>query len=279
MRTGNFTSSTIVALTGNGKRKMTADELKARPKEGAGSSAKLIEDINLLSDAAKTYIQECNWERRTGRSFDGENTSKPTSWGKLCEMYVQSNHEIVGIQYEQRSDEPLQHPDFEYWWGTPDMLDEETVCDIKSPFTLKSFCQLVQPIYDGLIGMGAMNAIRKGYTDSKGVEHDKHPDGEKYYWQLVSNSIITKRTYAELWIFCPYKDELQDIRDLAQSTGNPNYYFIGNSIDEDLPYLLKGGYYQNRNIIRFEVPQADKDYLTTKCVKAAELLDPVKVEA
>lgn len=245
IRVGNFTSSEIVALTSLAK-----DKSFGKP--------------------ALTYIEEKNMERRLGRNLDSEVSARPTTWGNVVEGHVLGDvHSagILGLEYKISSQETVQHPDHDFWVGSPDgnKFDEgKTVFDLKCPMTLKSFCQLVQPLYDGLNGMDAMNAVR-----------ENHKDGDKYYWQLVSNAILTNSRFAELIVYVPYQGELQDIRDLTQMYDGPiqnKVAWINFGTDEDLPYLRKGGYYQNLNIIRFEVPQSDKDLLTQKVIEAGKLL-------
>lgn len=205
---------------------------------------------------ALTYIEEKNMERRLGRSLNVETSSRPTSWGKLVEKRVLE--ELLGMEYRPCSKETIEHPEFDFWAGSPDAekFDEErTVVDIKCPMTLKSFCQ---------------------FADCKTIEEirDKHPDGETYYWQLVSNSILLNTKYAELIIYCPYQSELAAIRDMA------NYYegdqnkvaWINWSEDKDLPYLIEGGFYKNVNIFRFEVLETDKQALTSRVKEASKLL-------
>jgi len=185
----------------------------------------------------------------------------------LCETFVFEQPDLLGLDYVQCSDVTLTHPTIEKWAGSPDgMKGKEplkTVFDLKCPMTLKSFCQLVQPIYDGLDGMDAMNKIRA-----------THKDGEKYFWQLVSNAILTNSKFAELIVYCPYLKELELIRDCARNVQDASspVYWIANSLDEELPYLIEDKYYKNINIIRFEVSQEDKEALTERVKLAAELL-------
>lgn len=281
IRDGNFNSSTIVALTSCGTRKMTADEKAEWKKDHPRSTKELIEDPNTLGEAALTYIQECNWERRIEGSLDNESNAKPLAWGKLCELYVQSKNEYVDLmEWEQRPDEPIAHPEFDYWTGTPDMTNTDTVGDIKAPFTPKSFCTLVQPIIDGMEGVEAMKALRFGYKDKKGFEHKKHPDGEKFFWQIVSNACITGKPYGELKIFCPFQSQLNEIRALAQQQDGAGgrFYGIAMSPDEELPHLPDGGFYKNWYSIRFPVPQSDKDALTARVKLAGALLEKREVK-
>lgn len=246
LRNGNFTSSEIVALTTTNRK---GDDWGA---------------------PALTYIEEKNMERRLERSLTNESNARPLVWGKLLEGRV---FDILGIEYSLNSQETLRHELIEYWCGSPDGFKYDlgkTVMDIKSPITLKSFCQLVQPLYDGLTGMDAMNAIRNGYKDSNGVDHAAHKDGEKYYQQLVSNACISKSKYAELIVYVPYESEIPDIKLLAD--GVPNCMWIQFAEATEIPYLKDGGYYKNINIIRFEVPEEDKDLLTACVLKAGKML-------
>lgn len=231
-RVGNFTSSEIVALT------------------------KVAKDGKSFGAPAMTYISECNMERRLGRSLTDEVNARPLIWGKMVEARV---FELMGLEYSLVSSDTVVHPTIPFWAGSPDGVAEDTVADIKCPITLKSFCQLVDPLYQGLTGMAAMNAIR-----------DTHKDGDKYYWQLVSNAILTSSNFAELVVYVPYKDELTEIREMAE--GNSNAYWIWSASDDELPHLIEGGYYKNINVIRFEVPQADKDLLNQKVMSAGRLL-------
>lgn len=236
-RIGNFTSSEIVALTA-----------KARDKKSFGT-------------AALTYIEETNMERRLCRSLTDEVNARPLTWGKLLEYHV---FDQLGLEYQLISNETIVHPEINYWSGSPDGETEDSVSDIKCPLTLKSFCQLVQPIYDGLTGIDAMAAIR-----------ENHKDGEKFYWQLVSNAILLKKKFAELIVYMPYLSEIPAIKMLASAVDGDKaskHYWIAMALDDELPFLIDGGYYKNLNIIRFEVPESDKKLLTDCVLEAGKML-------
>jgi hypothetical protein len=170
----------------------------------------------------------------------------------------------------------LVHPEIDYWAGSADgfKFDEGlTVMDIKCPMTLKSFCQLVDSIE--MVEIGGV-WVQDGIKSISNIR-ENHKDGEKYYWQLVSNSIISDCKYAELIVYMPYLSELQDIRDLAHSAEPQDlykYFWIANGNDEELPHLIDGGFYKNIYTIRFEVPQHDKDFLTERVKMAGALLKP-----
>lgn len=205
---------------------------------------------------ALTYIEERNMARRLGRSLTTETNSRPTTWGKCLEPFA---FQKLGFDYELVSDVTIQHPDIPYWCGSPDLIGENLVGDIKCPMTLKSFCQLVDPIYSGLSGDEAIQIIR-----------EKHPDGEKYYQQLVSNSILTNSTYAELIVYVPFRSDLDEIR--LSAADRKEYRWIEYADDYELPWLVDGGYYQDVNIIHFEIPQSDKELLTNAVIEAGKLL-------
>lgn len=211
-----------------------------------------------------TYIEECNFERKLGRSIDSESTARPLSWGRLVERMA---FDVLGIEYQLVSKDTIMHKEFDFWSGSPDANkfdDGKTVVDIKCPITMKSFCQLVEPIYKGLTGTDAINHIRA-----------EHRDGEKYYWQLVSNSILTESESAELIIYCPYKSELDTIREMAANydgADQSKFAWINFASDDELPWLPDYGFYKNVNVIRFTVPQSDKDALTSRMKEAGKML-------
>jgi hypothetical protein len=269
-RVGNFTSSEIVALLSMGSREMTEKE-KAKHKLQFPDSKKKNIDC-WPGQAALTYIEECNMERRLGRSLTDGSNARSLSWGKLLEAQV---FELLGLEYRLTSKDTVVHPKISYWAGSPDGNTDKAVAEMKCPLTLKSFCQLVDPLYNGLTGMDAMNALRNGYKDKNGVEHKKHPDGEKYYWQIVSNACLLNKKHAELIVYMPYKSELPAIKYLAQMVCGDDiskYYWVVMAGPDDLPYLIDGGYYNNINIIRFQVPTADKKLLTQRIRQAGKRL-------
>jgi len=252
-----------------GSRDMTEAELEQQKKDNPKSKKKTIECWP--GPAAITYINQCNMERRLGRSLDGELDARPTSWGKFVEPLL---FQLLDGDYTYNSSDTLTHPEYEFWKGTPDgfkITENKTVVDAKCPFTLESFCKLVGPLYNGFEGMGAMNALMKGYTDKTGLFQAPHADAKKYYWQIVSNACIDDCTHGELIVYCPYESELSVIQSMAVQSGNPSAYFIANGTTKSLPYLKDDGFYRNINIISFEIDQNDKDYLT-ETVKDAPLI-------
>jgi hypothetical protein len=232
-RIGNFTSSNICKLLSKGK--------------AAGSMGK----------PALTYIEERNMERILGRSITTESDARNLQWGKMCESLV---FEQLSMSYTLCSQETLQHPTIPYWTGSPDGVSADAVIDIKCPMTLKSYFLLTQGenIYSMIDGFS-----------KQGASFGEHSDGDKYYWQLISNAILTGKKYAELIVFMPYLSQLQGIRDEAEFQG---INWIKYASDDELPYIHEGKGLTNITTIRFEVPQKDIDALTAAVTEAGKLL-------
>lgn len=235
IRNGNFTSSEIFRLMKSGRAK--------------GS----------YSVDAQTYIDECNRERRLKRSIEVQTDARPLTWGKCVEKRA---FDVLGLEYTLCSNLTLQHPTIPYWLGSPDATTIETVDDIKCPMTLTSFCQLVDPYYDN----GRL--VHEGLTIE--AVRENHRDGDKFFWQIVSNAILTGKKKGELIIYVPYLDELEEIKTLAD--GNPDYYWIWSSDNEKLPYLVREGEYKNVNVIQFDIMQRDVDALTERVLECGKLL-------
>lgn len=241
-RVGNFTSSEIWRLMCDGKTKGTPGK------------------------PFFTYIEEKAMERRLGRSLDSEISSKPTTWGKLLEKRA---FDILDISYQFSSTETIKHPDIDCWAGSPDgyhnLENNKAVIDIKSPYTLKSFCELYNALYNGSIEF-LIN----------GTEH-----GEKYYWQLVSNATLSGNKLAELVLYMPYQEELQAIRELAENQDQSvlsKYFWIVNSRDEELPYLLSDRQYKNITSFRFRIEEERMQALTDRVIAAQRILNEISSE-
>lgn len=229
LRNGNFTSSEIYRLMKKG--------------------------------TVQTYIDECNRERRLGRSISIESDARPLTWGKCTEMRA---FRSIGLEYTFHANTSIVHPDYNFWVGTPDATTSDKLAEIKCPITLTSFCNLVDPVIE--IGHGEPIIVMEGIE----AVRKNHKDGDKYYWQCVSNAILTKKEKAQLIVYVPYLDELDEIKTLAD--GDPRFYWIWASENEKLPYLLRGGHYKNVNVIEFDIPKSDVDALTERVYECGKQL-------
>jgi hypothetical protein len=205
----------------------------------------------------ETYVHEKNLERKLGRVLKTQITTKDISWGQLMELRAFT---LLPTEYSLVSDKTIVHPSVKYWVGSPDAIKHEKdkiVCDIKG-LQLKGFCDVVDAFENGI------DAVRKK-TDS----------GEKFYQQLVSNACITGCKYGELILYCPYESELEAIRQLAIDYDGPDpgrFKWIAYAADDELAYLPDGGFYQNINKLKFEIPPNDKISLHQRVTEAGELL-------
>ena len=259
VRIGNPTSSEIVALTSNGK---------AKDSFGA---------------PFYTYVEECIMERFFKHKLENENDIKAFSWGKLCEIVV---HELLSTDYVILSEETFRHPTIKEDFGTPDgaksltrTLEEvnfsegncETVTETKCPLTRKGFYNLVKRLYN----FDGVNVTKKENIDGNEIIQQirkDSKDGEKYYWQIVNNACILNAEYAELIVFMPYFEDLEIIKDYNRTLEQP-YWLVERAKDGELPYIYKEIGIENLNIIRFKVPQEDKDFLEYRVRKAIELIN------
>lgn len=237
LRVGNFTSSEIFRLMKPGKAK--------------GS----------YSVDSQTYIDECNRERRLGRPIEIEVDAKPLTWGKACEPVA---FDLLPTEYTLCSDITIQHPTIPYWVGSPDALTEEAVADHKCPMQLTSYCMMIDPYYEG------DKLIHEGLTIE--AVRENHKDGDKFFWQIVSNAILTGKKKGQLIVYVPYEDELDTIR--LSIEGKPDYYWIYMADKNKMPYLLRGGHYKNINVIEFDIMQRDVDALTARVLECGEKLIP-----
>lgn len=256
IRGGNFTSSDIVVLLSESKRDMTEEELAERKITHPKSKAKTISDWP--GTACLTYVSEKRMERRLGRSLDIESNARNLSWGKLGEKMA---FQILGIDYRECSEESLVHPTIPYWTGTPDgeYFNEDgtkRVIEVKSPRTMKSFCTL---------------------ADCRDIQEirEKHDDGEKYYWQVVSNAVLTGAKYGQLIVFCPYFSQLNDIRAVVQQMEGEDLakcYWISQAFNNELPWVPDVGYYQNLYSFIWEISEEDKALITDRVTRSGEYL-------
>jgi len=160
-RIGRFSSSQIYRLMSKGRGNFSIENI------GAGF---------------KSYVKEKKWERKLGRPLNKEVNARPVTWGTLVEHQA---FNVMDLKYQLKSDERYEHPTLgEYWSGSPDLLTDDIVGDIKSPYTLESFIDLLEIIEDG----SAENFKAKN---------------PNYYWQLVSNGILCKRDIKQEYAASP----------------------------------------------------------------------------
>jgi hypothetical protein len=247
LRFGRFTSSQIYRLMKQGREK--------------NSEFSKTEGI--------PYIQEKYLEKLIGATLVTDTDSQETNWGSLCEKHVFEN--ILSEQYELLGDVTFLHPELGHIWsGSPDAFkheaeDKKKLVELKCPYTRKSFATFSLPEILGLTGIEAIRHIR-----------NNHKDGEKYYWQMVSNACITGIDVIEFIVYMPFRNEIEKIKEMLYSMDEEDksrYYRFWMSEAEKLPHLPDESKLNNVIMIEFTVPQEDKLMLNEKVIKAGELLD------
>lgn len=202
------------------------------------------------------YIKRKKHEIKLKRSINKEVNSRATSWGIFLEQRV---FQMLPVEYMLKSKDRFFHKEINNYSGCPDVIkNTDTVSDIKCPFDLEVFCDKIDSLSD-------INTYKEMFPED--------------YWQHISNAILLNSNgfdikYFEAIIYCPYKEELQEIKDEASMfDGEQNKIAWINWADDcELPYLLKDSEYKNLNIFKFEVPQADKEALTERVLTASKLL-------
>lgn len=220
---------------------------------------KLAKDKVNFGAPALEYIKEVNFERKIQRPLEKETDAKALTWGKCLEKVA---FDALGLEYKLHSNTTIQHPTLKSWYGTPDATKgaaktTKAVGDLKCPFTMKSYC----------------NAITSTNVD---VFREEHKDGEKYYWQVVSNGILTGSKFGEIIFFMPYARDMDKIKkhsiDMPYTKDKNEYAWIFHTPIEELPYLPDGCGVSNLHKIVFEIPKADIDFLTDRVTRAEGLL-------
>lgn len=182
VRIGRFTSSEIHRLMEPSKREMTEAELKARPKTGKGSSAKLVYDYSSLSDAARTYINEKVAEVLTGQA-KSQGYAFPLVWGN-------EHEDEAAIAFVARTGLEIEKVGFftytDHAGGSPDrFVGSDAILEIKCPYE-------------------SVNQIKYlMLTDQFDVRREYFP----YWVQCQANMLFTDRSVCHFCTFDPRMKE------------------------------------------------------------------------
>jgi hypothetical protein len=168
IRRGRFTSSEIHNLMSPGYRLMTPEELKNRPKKGEGSGVKWIESPDILSDAAKTYIQIKVAEVLTGTTKENSYAFPMVRGTEMEPEAVEYFEKQTGLVCEEVGFVPFG----DHAGGSPDRyIGDEDLLEVKCPWTLEKQIDYLE------------------LTD----QWDLKRYSAEYYWQCMSNLFFTTR--------------------------------------------------------------------------------------
>ena len=206
-----------------------------------------------------TRVEEVFLARIADRTLEVNPYSRSMAWGEWCERFA---FEQLGMEWKLESRIQYTHEKFPEWWsGRPDVIKVtkgvRTVADIKCP-EIKNFA------------LWSEFFLNDWEHDVK-VEYMKgHKDLKKYYWQLVSNAILTDSEFCQLIIYLPTPLQLQEIQDAAndidEETLLPNrriwdYKFIADSSPNRLPFLPSTSKLKPLCSLVFKPPQSDREFL------------------
>jgi hypothetical protein len=181
LRVGRFTSSEWYKLMDCGKREMTAEELKARPKSGKGSKTKYVPDPSQMSEKGIKYVYQKVWETLTGQQVE-QSYAYPLVYGKEMEpVAVQYFEEKYGVETEVVGF----HKFTDHAGGSPDrFVGDDEGLEIKCPSSEAQINYLM-------------------LTDHYDLKNN-YPD---HYWQCVSLMLFTDR---KRWNFCTFDPRMKD---------------------------------------------------------------------
>lgn len=197
---------------------------------------------------SKTYIKEKRREIKLKAPISIESNAYPLSWGNAIEGFVYESH--LDINYAYQSKNTLIHESGEFA-GTPDLDSESDECvgEIKCPFTRTGFIDLVDII------------------EAEDAEYFKEEKGD-YYWQIVSNSILTNRKFGELIIFMPYEKEIPLIVEYIEMIDDfelqRDIQWVIHTDISRIPHIPNDSEYKNIYRFKFEIPESDKKQLIEK---------------
>lgn len=201
-----------------------------------------------------TYLKELSRAKRMGCYMSSDSSARSLTWGKLVEKRV---FDLLPIDYKLTSKDTIVHPEIERYVGSPDGVSTDAVFDIKCPYTRTSFCDLSE-----ICEANDVELFKKEYPE--------------YYWQLVSNAILTNKSKASLIFYLPYQKELDDIREMAMNNTDVSLesklFWLANGLDEDLPHQPNESGYNNMYALIFEVTEEEKQSLIEKIKIAVSLL-------
>jgi len=267
-RVSNFSSSQMFRLMTPGNRKMTPEEKKAWKIDNPGSRKQNTDCWSTPSTGFLTYVQEKIWEAKLKRSINTPANTRPIIWGKVMEVYCLQRK--LGLNYRDANNTGrLRHDKLSQWTGVPDTLRNGVVGDIKCQSSLIKFCKLNDAIDSGLEALIA--------------------EVPEYYWQLVSNAVLTGVDKAELILFVPYASELEEIQNFVAGLDDNEIEglsqfqlkwifdeiadFMMEGKEPSFAYLPDGSDYKDLTIYEFDVPPTAKKLLEFRVDMAIKMLN------
>jgi len=140
LRCGNFTSSEIFALLSLAKNKID------------------------FGSPALTYINKKRMERKLRRSLETSSYSRAMAWGNFVEDYVFTNKIEYG--YDILSKQTIKHPSILGWTGSPDLLNTDTVGEIKCYYP-ENFCSYADMLLSASSYISCPQSRKEAFEERK----------------------------------------------------------------------------------------------------------------
>jgi hypothetical protein len=215
IRCGRFTASEMHLILDSGKREMTAEELKARPKSGKGSSAKYIADHSKFTEAGLTYINRKVAETLTGR-IQESSYAFPLVYGKDLEAEA-------AAYFEERTGLETFEVGFQLFGdhagGSPDRFVGETEgLEIKCPYTSEKQIEylMLTDVYD-------LKALFP-----------------QIYWQVMGNLLFSQKERWHLITYDPrFKEDKLKMTHMVILPNNEDFDLITLKLEKAIEEKLK----------------------------------------
>ena len=197
-----------------------------------------------------TYAEEKALEKMLGRSLSVQVSARPLAWGSLMECVV---YEGMGLGYAMTHKQTIISKYFpNIHSGTPDLIADNKIGEIKCPF-LKNYMLLAIDILKEDI-----EVLKKNHAE--------------YYWQMVSNAILTKKSRVELICFIPKRKELLEVFELIHTEeflekynlNVSDYVYYTPENIESFNYMPDECEFPNLTKFEFEVPMDDIMFLQAR---------------
>lgn len=180
-------------------------------------------------------------------------------WGKVWEVWV---HWQLGNDYELCLDQTVIHPKHSFWSGSKDFgfIPKPKA---KGVSELKAYQLVNHYDYTKCLQQKSIELFKKQFKDE--------------YWQIISNAILDAADYGEAIAFMPTLENLLEMRKLItnsdyltknmKETDPGKYMFMVTRDVLDLPFIPDGSTVPSMTKFRFEIPMADKVFLTERFMK------------
>ena len=225
LRLGKFTASEIHKLMGMGKRKMTDKELANRPigpRGGLLDKSTTVEDDNVLSAGAITYIEQKIAELWTGQQ-GGEFSSLATSWGEENEGYAREAFEnLKGVKISLNGHSVWEEQPEEAGGSSDGFVDgEDAIIEIKNPFNSANhvkYCRMKSPtdLPDEYFYQCHANMLFTGKSKCYFISYDIRVKNEKnrlFVMEIAADTAVQERIKNKLRVAIKEKQRL--LSDLA----------------------------------------------------------------